>query len=203
MNLIKLFEMQRKLDEKIVEEKGLKGQDLLPKKILALQVELGELCQEWRGFKFWNNDQEPRRWYERKCHSCKGNGYFITNIYTNKKEPCGYCDGTGFEEQKNPLLEEYVDCLHFILSIGLELGFEKVKPYLVHEKTALTMFGVIFKEISKFSVVSGRKHKQFYYGEILSNFIGLGKTFSFTWEQIEKAYLEKNKVNHERQVNGY
>src|SRR5690606_10952805 len=34
-------------------------------------------------------------------------------------EGCGYCEETGIEE--NPLLEEYVDCLHFLLSIGLEL----------------------------------------------------------------------------------
>jgi dimeric dUTPase (all-alpha-NTP-PPase superfamily) len=27
--------------------------------------------------------------------------------------------------------------------------------------------------------------------------------FGFTLEQIEAAYLEKNKVNHERQENGY
>ncbi|MDQ4683029.1 dUTP diphosphatase, partial [Stenotrophomonas maltophilia group sp. RNC7] len=59
MNLGELFEMQRKLDEHIVREKGLDGQDLLPKKILALQVELGELSNEWRGFKFWSNNQNP------------------------------------------------------------------------------------------------------------------------------------------------
>lgn len=64
MNLTKLFEMQRELDERIIEQHGLQGEDLLPKKILALQVELGELAQEWRGFKFWSKDQQPR--YEKK-----------------------------------------------------------------------------------------------------------------------------------------
>lgn len=39
MNLEKLFATQKKLDERIVKEKGLQGQDLLDKKILALQVE--------------------------------------------------------------------------------------------------------------------------------------------------------------------
>ena len=41
MNLQPLFETQAKLDKRIVEKKGLQGQDLLDKKILALQVELG------------------------------------------------------------------------------------------------------------------------------------------------------------------
>ncbi|MBE2947115.1 dUTPase, partial [Anoxybacillus flavithermus] len=44
MDLSKLFEMQRELDERIVREKGLDGQNLLPNKVLALQVELAELA---------------------------------------------------------------------------------------------------------------------------------------------------------------
>ncbi len=60
MNLTKLFELQSKLDEHIIKEKGLEGADLLSKKIRALQVELGQLAQNWRGFKFWSEKQEPR-----------------------------------------------------------------------------------------------------------------------------------------------
>jgi len=37
-----------------------------------------------------------------------------------EKEKCIHCNGTGIEELKNPLLEEYVDGLHFLLSIGLD-----------------------------------------------------------------------------------
>lgn len=58
MNLIKLFEMQKVLDDRIVREKRLEGRDTLPEKILALQVELGECANEWRGFKFWSEDRE-------------------------------------------------------------------------------------------------------------------------------------------------
>src|SRR5690625_5163995 len=100
MNLTKLFKTQAELDKKIVEEKGLQGQDLLDEKILALQVELGELANEWRGFKFWSEDQEPR-----------------TEICYGPPEIPDVC------VYSNPLLEEYVDCLHFILSIGLGLGY--------------------------------------------------------------------------------
>jgi len=39
MDLTKLFKAQKELDERIVKEKGLEGQDLLDKKILALQVD--------------------------------------------------------------------------------------------------------------------------------------------------------------------
>ncbi len=57
MNWELLFQSQKQLDDHIEKEKGLQGQDLLDKKILALQVELGELANEWRWFKFWSNNQ--------------------------------------------------------------------------------------------------------------------------------------------------
>lgn len=49
MNLSKLFEMQKELDEHIEKEHPREpGEDRLAKKILALQVELGELANEWK-----------------------------------------------------------------------------------------------------------------------------------------------------------
>lgn len=48
MNLEKMFEMQKALDERIIKEKELEGQDLPPNLILALQVELVECANEWR-----------------------------------------------------------------------------------------------------------------------------------------------------------
>src|SRR5699024_7096575 len=118
MDLNKLFKIQAKLDDRIVKEHGLEGQDLLNKKILALQVELGELAQNWRGFKFWKVNPKPITKLEHMCPACGATG-----IITDEPEPeeCCECDGTGKLGESNPLLEEYVDCLHFILSIGLEL----------------------------------------------------------------------------------
>lgn len=49
MNLQKLFETQTQLDEHIyTKHPELHGQDNLDWKILALQVELGELANEWK-----------------------------------------------------------------------------------------------------------------------------------------------------------
>src|SRR5690625_3524767 len=108
MNLQKLFDAQKKLDDHIRKEKGLEGQDLLDKKILALQVELGELAQEWRGFKFWSEDREPR--------------YETVEIYVHGYDGPGQSTRASIEEyQRWPIEEEYVDCLHFLLSIGNDL----------------------------------------------------------------------------------
>ncbi|MBD7984426.1 dUTP diphosphatase [Sporosarcina sp. Sa2YVA2] len=173
MNLNKLFETQRKLDEKIVKEKGLEGQDLLSMKILALQVELGELANEWRGFKFWSENREPR-----------------TNIpVTAWGEP-----------YKNPLLEEYVDCLHFILSIGMEVGvyrfdYDSINP-IYKESDVTTQF------LRAIDYTIGLRDDD-YCLELLQTFIYLGEMLGFTWDEIETAYYAKNAINHERQESGY
>lgn len=202
MNLNNLFDKQRELDARILLEKGLVGQDLLDKKILALQVELGELAQNWRGFKFWSTDQEPRT-YE-KCHVCQGHGETVVPAFPDfeemEQDMCPVCEGDG-KSGKNPLLEEYVDCLHFILSIGNTIG----NDYFVYDED--------IQEYEKEKSITKQLQKVFgyaflitednYCSELLNTFITLGEMLGFTWEQIEQAYYDKNEINHERQNNGY
>ena len=182
INLEKLFKTQKLLDKRIVDEHNLHGQDLLPKKILSLQVELGELCQEWRGFKFWSKDQEPR----------------------TKKYSSDYLvlpDGTEIEKESNPLLEEYVDGLHFILSIGNDLNFNleewDIEPY--HKQSILYTFNHVYRMVGDFEMAK----TDFDFVHIIDSFLGLGEMLGFTWEQIEQAYYTKNAINHTRQDNLY
>lgn len=192
MNLKHLFELQAKLDEHIVKEKGLEGQDLLPKKILALQVELGELCQEWRGFKFWSEDQEPRT---------------VESIPTDWDD-----DGTPTEwnvnPHKNPLLEEYVDVVHFTLSVGLEIEIKhEIFPEPINYGDVVIQFNELFGQISYFASVLNRENDweevESEYERIWSLLFGLAGLLGFTWEQIEQSYLEKNEINHQRQEENY
>ncbi|MFC5541541.1 dUTP diphosphatase [Ureibacillus suwonensis] len=211
MNLQKLFEMQAKLDAHIEQEHPVQeGEDRLAKKILALQVELGELANCWRGFKFWSHDQEPRT--TDKCEMCDGlgNDIYFTGSYDNGtlqecSEPCEYCDGTGDDDSKNPLLEEFVDCLHFILSIGLELNFTDIDVWKVKETTTTNQFIKCFGTIYNihFQKTVNDEVPREMYEHLFACFIGLGEMLGFTWEQIEAAYLQKNAINHERQESGY
>ena len=175
MNLSKLFETQKLLDNRIVDEHKLHGQDLLPQKILALQVELGELAQEWRGFKFWSRDQEPR-----------------TKEVLEWGNP---------QKSKNPLLEEYVDVLHFILSIGndLELNIELYTILPFKHKTILDQFS------QTYYVIGDLEHDPSQEGliTVLQYLLGLGEMLGFTPEQIEKSYYAKNVINHQRQTDHY
>lgn len=188
MNLAELFRIQKKLDERIVKEHGLEGQDLLDKKILALQVEIGELANEARFFKFWSKDQEPRT---------------IEHKFSRSVDNLG-----NIEPPKNPLLEEYVDVLHFILSIGNDLKITNVaidSDYT--SNTATETFNDMFlaatsllyeiENRSRFEVTTT-------YKAMFNLFIGLGERYlGFTTDQIEQAYMDKNKINHARQDNSY
>jgi len=56
MDLSKLFEMQRELDERIEKQHPRQpGDRRIYSKLLALLVEIGELANETRCFKFWSN----------------------------------------------------------------------------------------------------------------------------------------------------
>ncbi len=170
MKLDRLFEMQAKLDDHIVKEKGLEGQDLLDKKILALQVELGELANELpEEFKFWSNKK-------------------------NDMEKA---------------LKEYVDGLHFLLSIGNDLETTyKEKSIMDYEKWNTTqLFNAMYYQLAMFENevhnLAPRTSQINAYRLIFNVFLSIGKRLGFTWEQIEQAYISKNEINHQRQEGGY
>jgi len=190
INLVELFRAQKILDDRIVDEHNLQGQDehnlhgqdLLPKKILSLLVELGELCQEWRGFKFWSRDQAPR----------------ISKI-TLASIPFG---GKSELENKNPLLEEFSDCLHFILSIGNDLEINNIELYTIlpfKHKTILDQFS------QTYYVIGDLEHdpSQEELITVLQYLLGLGEMLGFTTDQIKQSYYAKNKINHQRQTDQY
>ncbi|MCU9590297.1 dUTP diphosphatase [Bacillus velezensis] len=218
MNLQKMFEMQKVLDDRIIKEKGLEGQDLLPDLILALQVELAECANEWRGFKHWSNDREPRTKIERFCPTCDGTGdenhdinlqYLEEGHATEPYSECRDCNGSGKIGESNPLLEEYVDCLHFILSIGNKLGLNSKKIISSIHLSYLSstigfnterLFSSLMSTAYRLQVMNG-KEAQFL--DLCVSFFILGERLGFKWEQIEAAYMEKNAVNHQRQQEGY
>ena len=185
-----MFPKQRKLDKYIEKEKGLKGKDLLHKKTVALICELYECVNEARFFKFWSEDQSPNITY---CHACNGYGYFDSTY----QEACGYCHATGIQE--NPLLEEYVDTIHFAISIANDLGVHE-HEYLPTRYQDLNLAVIGITNLATIIVYSRKKD---HIRSLLNNLITLGYQFGFTETDVKKAYDKKNAENYVRQKVGY
>lgn len=235
MNLAKLFETQQVLSNRI----GYEGPDRFEKLILALQVEVGECANEWRGFKFWSKNQEPSKiLYTTEGATIENADYFKCMDEENCGEYLSKDDFKGlieadYEEcpkckngyvypfrKKNPLLEEYVDGIHFILEIGLEnydhhdtrlpIAVKRsLDSNLIKYPSVSKQFNKIFNEIG--ILEDAVTDHEFFdasdvedsYINVLRMYIGLGEMLGFTWKQIEQAYYDKNQVNHERQDSGY
>ncbi|EIT84419.1 hypothetical protein A374_15484 [Fictibacillus macauensis ZFHKF-1] len=161
MNYTEWFELQHQLNERIVTEHGLKNEELYEKRLLALAVELGELANETRCFKYWS-----------------------------LKSP----------SSRDVIIEEYVDGLHFVLSVGLDLGYTNVKPLKKASETDVTgQFLLLYGLIDKLRTQT----EEVVYTSLFSEFLRLGELLGFTLEEIHDAYVKKNTVNHVRQDEGY
>lgn len=156
-----LFSKQEKLDQYIIENHQLHDQDLFEEKMLALLVELGELANETRCFKFWS---------EKKA------------------------------SERSIILEEYVDNIHFLLSLGLtkQYEFAQIEDETSH-LTETEQFNDVFKKALNFYTEQTKET----YITLFQSYIQLGALLGFTVTDIIKAYDEKNEVNYERQDQGY
>jgi len=162
MNWEELYSMQQSLDKHIESNHQLKNQDLFQEKYLALLVELGELANETRCFKFWSNKSR---------------------------------------NNNDIILEEYVDGLHFILSLGLEKGYRYTSRNLSELTRAAEteQFNIVFEScINFYKNVSKETYEQ-----LFMNFLLLGEVLGFSESDIQVAYYKKNEINFERQNKGY
>lgn len=165
MNFKELFNLQYILDQRIENERGLTGKDLFKDKMLALLVEVGELANETRCFKFWSDKPASPR---------------------------------------DVILEEFVDGVHFILSLGIVLGYNQdfEIPAPTNEKrngSPTEKFLEVFDAASQLLKTRNRED----YMKLFSVFLELGMILGFTSEDIFQAYTKKNEINHQRQDEGY
>ncbi|CEI83961.1 hypothetical protein J18TS1_00850 [Oceanobacillus oncorhynchi subsp. incaldanensis] len=163
MDWNQLFDMQKQLDTYIENNHDLSNVNLFREKHLALLVELGELANETRCFKFWST--KPRN-----------SGQVI--------------------------LEEYVDVLHFLMSIGIEkdLIYQPAdKTQLEEDITESECFYHVYEKAITYRENPVNEN----YQQLFSWSLRLGNQLGFTDEDIQQAYWEKNKINYERQDQGY
>ena len=160
MELKKLFEMQRALDSFIEQTQNV-NRDVFREKGLALMIELAELANETRCFKFW---------------STKG------------------------PSEKEVILEEFVDSIHFLLSLGIEKSlFINTWPEMEMEVDLTDWFLRTQEVILKFL----HRPEMNEYKEVWACYGVLAHHLGFSREDILGAYIAKNEKNYERQRTGY
>lgn len=98
------------------------------------------------------------------------------------------------------ILEEYIDCLHFILSIGVDKSFDDIIPSLAKFNYNITeQFLDLYVDINDFVICSSKDH----YITLFEDFLSLGKNLGFSELEIENEYMRKNEFNRERQSSNY
>ncbi|MEN2765607.1 dUTP diphosphatase [Ornithinibacillus xuwenensis] len=156
-----LFSMQKQLDTYIEENHNLSEKDLFEDKYLALLVELGELANETRCFKFWSNKKRG---------------------------------------DSQTILEEFVDGIHFILSLGIEKGLRfEAETVKQSNKLETELFNTVFEN----GVVFKNQPIQPNYNRLFQSYLELGLKLGFQEADVRQAYIKKNEVNYERQNQGY
>ncbi|KPN88681.1 dUTP diphosphatase [Lysinibacillus sp. ZYM-1] len=161
MNLQQLFTMQKELDDFIEQTQNIQ-QDVFQEKGLALMVELAELANETRCFKFW---------------STKG------------------------PSAREVILEEYVDSIHFILSLGLLKGYTAIEKWpVVEESRNLTATFLATQNVILSFIQQPTEDR---YLAIWQCYGILAHNLDFTFEDVVRAYIEKNQENYNRQRSGY
>lgn len=161
MDLQKLFKMQDQLDAYIVETKKIDF-DVFREKTLALLVELGELANETRCFKFWS-----------------------------EKGP----------SEDAVILEEFVDSIHFLLSLGIMRKFDHLEQWPKDEREdSLTE---LFLQTQKSIIVFADDVTLANYEEIWKCYGAIARSLKFDEDSIIQAYISKNEENYSRQRTGY
>lgn len=160
MQFRQLFEKQRQLDQ-FIEENQHVQKDVFAEKGLALLVELSELANETRCFKFW---------------STKG------------------------PSERGILLEEFVDSIHFMLSLGNMRGFQLEEwPYLKVRQDLTESFLLATQAILAFLQQQTEEN----YKLMWEQYSIIAYNLNFSIDDILRAYELKNEKNYERQRNGY
>lgn len=173
MIFTEMFASQKELDNKIDYEHNLKNEDVFDKKVVALIVEVCELANETRFFKFWSY-----------------------------KKP----------SPKEKILDEYSDCIHFLLSLGNDLStlynievqlhdYQKKIDYSGFTSQFLALINYICKmnqknEFKKVETVD-------YYYQAFEMLLAIGHELGFSKKDIEYGYYKKHQRNIERQETGY
>ena len=161
IELKELFAAQAKLDERIAHDHNVSYASTRDRRIMALIVEIGELANATRCFKYWSN---------------KGS------------------------EDKEIVLDEYADGLHFFLSLGIDIKTSKDTYHITkHQEDLTKQFHLIYHNIDNFY----KKQDDKSFIKAFQSFFNLLPLLGYRWQSLKNAYYKKLQVNYDRQNNNY
>lgn len=161
LNLSELIPLQHELDERIMSLHNESRLNTQLKRILALVVEIGELANETRSFKYW---------------SLKGSS------------------------SKDVLLEEFSDSIHFILSLGIDLGYSQL---IVECEDKEYDTSRLFLEWTEAAIKLMHDFNPSNYQDCANYCAKIAYTLNFSELEVVEMYFKKNKKNHNRQDQAY
>lgn len=98
------------------------------------------------------------------------------------------------------ILAEYVDGLHFIMSLGLDYGYRYESQLIETDASSETEhFNRVFASCTAFK----QKPSATNYNNLFVCYLELGNKLGFDEETIYQGYRKKNEINYERQEEGY
>ena len=161
LNLTDLIPLQKELDERIMSLHEQTRPSTQLKRVLALVVEISELANETRTFKYW---------------SLKG------------------------ASEKNVLLEEFSDSIHFILSLGIDLSLDQLIVECDDIKYDLSR---LFLEWTESTTQLMHQFDLVHYQTCANYCAKIAYTLDFNENEVLETYYKKNKKNHTRQDQAY
>ena len=161
LDLEKLYSYQANLDEEIALKHNVNYESTFSRRLLALLVELSELANETRSFKYWSNKKVGER---------------------------------------DRILDEYADGLHFSLSLGIYLKTNKFKYELHKSDEDLSKQ---FLNLYSLAIALKDNYDLAHYIAFMEHYLNLALSLDMIEEDIINSYLNKLKINHIRQETNY
>lgn len=161
INFKKLFLKQAELDQEIAVNHNVDYLSTRIRRTLALYVELGELANATRCFKYWSNKPS---------------------------------------EAKERVMDEYADGLHFLISLGIDIGVHRFTYNQDTSDSDLSeLFILMYEKLNKFA--KSRKNKD--YKVLFETYLLIASKLDMFKKEIFDSYLLKLGENHHRQQTNY
>lgn len=168
-----MIDLQRTLDKRIFSRLD-KNIEIYEMRVLAFVVEVAEMANESRAFKYWSLDQDPRS--DRLLEELADVVHF----------------GISLGLIANPFMKA---------EDGIKFAYEGA--YDVERSSKDTPEHMFLDLVQLTSLYTRKDPEPFDFWLIFSRILSLASYYEISFEQLHAAYIAKNNENHRRQASGY